>query len=305
MYKYNISHDHQLLVERALSILEQLNAPITDSAIFIYCHGLSRFGWCAKDKEYQFKIAVNENIRDDIFINTAIHELLHTIPNDNYSPHKGNWKYWANIVSNNTPYKMTVCDDISKINYKKKIDTTPRVICECPICHTKSEIKKTKIHNLQSQYFCGECHKILYSVLPDSPLKNMSIIERKAFIGLALKKFLSLDEIFNYVIYADLEDTRKLARYCLNNYPHNNKVHFKLCEYGCIDKVLKQELAKEYINGDWDNYIHSQEERLNFEGLFSLTKWYMPAVEHGYKVFGPIKLSASNCDCRGDGERRG
>ena len=290
-YFKGISDKDKALIEEGIRVLKEFNVPVSDEAIFIYCHGISRFGWCGKDKQHKFRIAINEDIvSDEEKISTVIHELLHTIPNDGYSMHRGQWKYWAEIISKNTQYKITASVEESKFYKMLKMDNEPTVICECPICHDKRRILERYFYYSPYQYFCRKCHKILYSVLPDSPLKNMSESERKAFVNQELKRDLSQEEIFNYVVYTDLEDTRKLTRYCLKKYPHNNELHFNLNKYGCIDKKLKEELAKEYINGDWDKYIHSLEERMNFEGFFACTKWYIPAVEHGDEVFGQILI---------------
>ncbi len=49
-------------------------------------------------------IYIDERLSEKDFIETAIHELLHTIDNKSYSAHRGIWKKWANFISQNSDY---------------------------------------------------------------------------------------------------------------------------------------------------------------------------------------------------------
>lgn len=89
------------------------------------------FGYHLKKGNYDI-VFINKNIvSSDKIINTTIHELLHTIPNDGFKPHSGNWKKYADIVSLNTLYKITVTYNSNDLDYKKIYSTE---FCFCPIC---------------------------------------------------------------------------------------------------------------------------------------------------------------------------
>ncbi|MCR4660490.1 MAG: hypothetical protein K5765_00640 [Clostridia bacterium] len=288
MFIYKIGDKDRALFEKALFILNELNAPITDEAVVVYCHGFSRFGVCYDDMKYKFKIAINEQIIDDEkFINTAIHELLHTIDNNGYTCHRGNWKNWADIVSSKTKYKITVSDNYSKIKYIPKICNHEFVECICPICETKINGSTKHINsNGQSDYFCKKCYKPFFSFFPDSPIKDLSTEEIKNYIKEMINKNPSLEDILKCLNYTDSNDTRVLIRYCLTYLKYESGCHPNI--HGYIDKKLKEELAIEYCNGEWDKHINSDKERVEFESIFSLTKWYVPVVNHGDKVFGRL-----------------
>lgn len=287
MYYYkNISDEDKALILEGIRVLNDLNVPISEEAIFVYCHGSSRFGWCGKDKEYKFRIAINEDIKnDEKKINTIIHELLHTIPNETYTMHGGNWKKYADYVSNNTNFKITVSDKYLKIDYKpKKIISFEK--CICPICNKIFDIKSSKIHGNVSDYRCKKCNKILYKTIPDSPLKEMTINERQYYIESKLCGVILKSDIYDYLIFSNKEDTRNLIRYFFKKYGFFSTDINKL--YGYIDKTLKEELCFEFLDGKWDCYINSEEERLNFESIFALTDWWTTITERSNSVFGPL-----------------
>ena len=86
--------------------------PVSQSVFFFECGGSSRFGYCKKGDAkgasgFEYSIAINKYIVNDKDISdTVAHELLHTIKTA--KNHDANWKYWANFVSRNTPFTITV-----------------------------------------------------------------------------------------------------------------------------------------------------------------------------------------------------
>ena len=93
----------------AINILDELNIPISHSIEFKYTNATGIFGSCIKlnNKETDYRIILSKPLlkTEDDYINTTIHELLHTI---NFSDgHKGQWKYYANIVNKNTKYYIS------------------------------------------------------------------------------------------------------------------------------------------------------------------------------------------------------
>lgn len=123
MYEFNekLSTEFIELIKKGIDVCNDLNIPISKNILFKLCTGSTRLGYTFKKDKYDI-VFINKNIESsDEIINTTIHELLHTIPNDGFKPHSGNWKKYADIVSTNTLYKITVTDNSNDLDYKKSI----------------------------------------------------------------------------------------------------------------------------------------------------------------------------------------
>ena len=103
-YNHNVSPYHRKLIEKAIFICNKLNVPISDSLTLGYCHGCSYVGQCRNDTK---TIVIDDRLQERAFIETTIHELLHTIDNKKSTPHNGSWKKWAKYISDNTDYYVT------------------------------------------------------------------------------------------------------------------------------------------------------------------------------------------------------
>ena len=105
MYNYNVSPYHRRLIEKAIAVCKDLRVPIADSVTFNYCHGKGYIGQYLNETKI---IEIDDRLIEKQFIETAIHELLHTIDNKKYSPHNGPWKKWAKHISDNSDYSIAV-----------------------------------------------------------------------------------------------------------------------------------------------------------------------------------------------------
>ncbi len=286
-YVFLVSPKHKDLILRAIEILSSLGAPISDDVQFKYMRypSFTLFGSCVKNylKSNRYSIHLNSRIAyDDDFINTVIHELLHTIDNTGYSSHKGNWAKWADIVSNNTIYQIKRCGD-AKLEYVEMpvIETKK---CYCPLCGEGIDVATKCIKDHKSSYICKKHFKSLYDMLPDSSIKDLSLSGRTEFICKKLESGLSFEEVLDIIPYASLDDTKKLVKYSLHNF-EIRIVHHKLYQY-TRDKTLLKELAEEYCSGVYDHIITDLNHRFDFEGLFALTSYWIKVTNRSNEVFG-------------------
>lgn len=130
MYAFRVSPHVENLIKECAARLITSGVPVSRSVFFFECGGSSRFGYCKKGDAkgasgFEYSIAINKYIVNDKDISdTVAHELLHTIKTA--KNHDANWKYWANFVSRNTPFTITVRANIKlqpaayKNNSRKK-----------------------------------------------------------------------------------------------------------------------------------------------------------------------------------------
>ena len=132
-YKFMMKKHHEDLIWECVELLQKLNIRFSKSIRFGYLvDNISKLGLCVatyyRSKGF-FIIRINEAINNDkTFIETAIHELLHTITDSDGEllclNHRGPWKEVAEFVSKNTPFEiktsskeqniLTFLDDRSK-----------------------------------------------------------------------------------------------------------------------------------------------------------------------------------------------
>lgn len=199
MYAFRVSPHVENLIKECAARLNTLGVPVSQSVFFFECGGSSRFGYCKKGDAkgasgFEYSIAINKYIVNDKDISdTVAHELLHTIKTA--KNHDANWKYWANFVSCNTPFTITVRANIKlqpaayKNNSRKKVfpveqyDENTMNILECPLCHDKIAVKKTVKPDKygQSEYLCRKCHKPYFFTVPSSSVAYMSAREKFRF----------------------------------------------------------------------------------------------------------------------------
>lgn len=288
MYFFTTNEKYNELIKEGIEICNKLSIPISDSVIFKLSTGRTHFGYCILDKEYKYKIFINKNIvSNEKIINTVIHELLHTIPNEGFKPHKGNWEKYAKIVSDNTKYKITVSDKAELINYSAG-KPKPVKRCFCPICGEIFESPINKIYLGRSYYYCKYHLKYYYEEYPNSPLKDMKDFEREEFVEKAFNEEYQIEEYVGFLPYTSILLTRKIIKFILNKFEFSYWNIHMIAPYIRIDKTLLEELAKEWCQGVYVNKIKSDKERISFEGIFSLTKWWIEVTEYSNKRFGTL-----------------
>ena len=107
-------------------------------------------------------------ITDKDIMNTAVHELLHTVKGG--MTHGGEWKKWKLFVNKNSEFKVTILSKIKLDSgaYKnKKVflegDFNPQTmeLLQCPKCFRKIAVKKgtCKTKDGKCKYFCSTCKK--------------------------------------------------------------------------------------------------------------------------------------------------
>ena len=103
------------MLAECIVLLEKLSVPISKSICpnVILTGSNNYYGRCCqkgslkKYKEFDFYIEVSGytlNNSEKSLRNTLIHELIHTVPGGQC--HTGEWKKWANYVSQKTGYKI-------------------------------------------------------------------------------------------------------------------------------------------------------------------------------------------------------
>ena len=279
MYSYDeISQKDKDLIIESLIIISNYNIPISRDIKFKYCYGTSRFGWCKKLGDSTYIIAFNKDINsDDKIIETIIHECLHTLDDDVRS-HQGIWSYYAKLISDKTKYKITISDDISKINSKKKVIDTTR--CICPLCRKETDIPTKNIINGKSTYSCKRCNKYFYIELPESVLKDMDSNNRIKYINSIDLDKLDLDKLLGLLPYTNKTATRIILRHIISNYKYTYDLHKNIYLYAHYDKEFLKELATNYCLGLYDNVIKEYEDRIEFEGLFASTPYWDMVVDY-------------------------
>ena len=244
MYAFRVSPHVENLIKECAARLITSGVPVSQSVFFFECGGSSRFGYCKKGDAkgasgFEYSIAINKYIVNDKDISdTVAHELLHTIKTA--KNHDANWKYWANFVSRNTPFTITVRANIKlqpaayKNNSRKKVfpveqyDENTMNILECPLCHDKIAVKKTVKPDKygQSEYLCRKCHKPYFFTVPSPSVayvrarktktrrryyigQNNRVRRRPFFENNALCHQKSLQQTV-YILFHDLPRNREL-----------------------------------------------------------------------------------------------
>ena len=101
-YACYVSQYHKKLIKKALDVCNLLKVPISVGYTFKYKpRHIKSIAFCDIDTNTIF---IDARLSERDFIETIIHELLHTIDNKNFSSHKGIWKKWANVITQNSEY---------------------------------------------------------------------------------------------------------------------------------------------------------------------------------------------------------
>ena len=234
-YAFKISNEHEHLVKQAINILSRLNVPISANCTFEYYSSYRSLGQCMKEGSDNYLIKISDKFlnNDDCIINTAIHELLHTIPNNTKDSHRGIWKKWADYVSRNSNYI------IAKNNE--------------------------------------------YDTWPNCSIKGMNNIEKNKYLNERIKEHnLEIKEIFDFWPYLDNNQEIMLMDYIVKNVAITHQVEHQFFNH--FRKHIDV-LANKYCSGCYDDYIEPNE-IINFEGLFSLTKYFNDVTLHSKQIFG-------------------
>lgn len=109
---------NRMLAECA-ALMRELGIPISDSICpeVVLTGSRTRYGSCSprgslkRYNQYDYYIEISGYTRgnsEKSLRNTLIHELIHTVPGG--LCHTGEWKKWADFVSENTEYTIQRCD---------------------------------------------------------------------------------------------------------------------------------------------------------------------------------------------------
>lgn len=261
MYAFRVSPHVENLIKECAARLITSGVPVSQSVFFFECGGSSRFGYCKKGDAkgasgFEYSIAINKYIVNDKDISdTVAHELLHTIKTA--KNHDANWKYWANFVSRNTPFTITVRANIKlqpaayKNNSRKKVfrveqyDKNTMNILECPLCHDKIAVKKTVKPDKygQSEYLCRKCHKPYFFTVPSPSVAYMSAREKQKLVDDIISDRITVsdDDLFLKIMpFVTKNLCNKLFIYYFttfpeivnSNLPRREKFRFFLVRYG-------------------------------------------------------------------------
>ena len=112
-YFFNTDEKTKQLIIDCLDELADLGVPVSKSVYFRLGEGTNLWGCCYLGKStkkysaYDYVVSINKNLVEKKDIKaTIIHELLHTIDIDCW--HKGLWKKWADYITENSNYTITV-----------------------------------------------------------------------------------------------------------------------------------------------------------------------------------------------------
>ena len=174
-YIFNFDQRFKEKVQYCLQKLNDLGVPISQSIYFAFNKGFSyygrtHFGKKIKEKyDCDYYITLNKFlITDKDIMNTAVHELLHTVKGG--MTHGGEWKKWKLFVNKNSEFKVTILSKVKLDSgaYKnKKVflegDFNPQTmeLLQCPKCCRKIAVKKgtCKTKDGKCKYFCSTCKK--------------------------------------------------------------------------------------------------------------------------------------------------
>ena len=104
--------------------------------------------------DVQEKFFFSENVTDKDILETLIHEYLHTLfPNDG---HTGNWKYWADYITNHSEYTIGRTKEVENFNGR---NTIYKYGVYCPKCgkFLGFYTRKSKVVSNSSHYIHKEC----------------------------------------------------------------------------------------------------------------------------------------------------
>lgn len=130
-----------------------------------------RLGQCIKIAPALFDINIsamllNDDIEDQITLNTIMHELLHTLPG--CLTHEGKWRSYADYVNEKLPqYNITRVANVSETGIA--VDRKPpvyRYVLRCSKCGQEiRRQKKSKVIMYYKNYRCGKCGSNLKKIL--------------------------------------------------------------------------------------------------------------------------------------------
>lgn len=142
---------------------EELNIPISNNIEYkINTRASQRYGACKEISYNFFRIEISDflledNVKEDILVNTIIHELLHTV--DGCMDHKEKWKNYANIVNNKLGYNIKRVTSRKELGLEEYISKEKvKYIFQCENCGQIVNIKrKCNFVNYYEQYRCVKC----------------------------------------------------------------------------------------------------------------------------------------------------
>ena len=106
---------------KATAICVKLNIPLGKiGEVKINRRAKKRWGCCKRVGDAPFTIEVNECLcdgkHDEALLNTLLHEYIHTVKG--CQNHGAEWKRWASVVSENTPYDISRTKSYEEMGFK-------------------------------------------------------------------------------------------------------------------------------------------------------------------------------------------
>jgi hypothetical protein len=114
LFSRYLSKDEKKWILECIDYVKSLNIPISNNIYFKHCYNFTESGWCETEEDSikaECTIAISKYLNyypdsfEQTFKEVCIHELLHTIKNQNLkNPHKGVWGKYAKMI--NSLYKF-------------------------------------------------------------------------------------------------------------------------------------------------------------------------------------------------------
>lgn len=103
---FNVPNEIIRKIKLSVLLLDYCSVPYSKNITFELFNSSRNYGTCEKRKS-DFLIRINKSLinnNETELVQTIIHEILHTI--DYEAGHSGLWKYYADLISSRTPFKI-------------------------------------------------------------------------------------------------------------------------------------------------------------------------------------------------------
>ena len=231
------------------------------------------------------KILLNADLNDKyIIIETAMHELLHTIDNEGFACHKGPWEKWANYISSVTCYRITQYNEPRPdcvLKYLTPVERKKYMADFIPFYSTNEKMKNM-LYYLDS----NDNYKIKKYIFDN--LDNFSKTELVLFLNAHLtleEKRPILQTLFN--VYDDETDNDWLSGF----------MKWRVSE----DRAFRKTLAKDILLGKYDSKIKNRRCIEFFTECFNSTSNYKKITSYFDEHFKDLtKKGKLNLDILSD-----
>lgn len=193
-------------------------------------------------------------------------------------------------INNKSYYKI----GLNTILFNNQIELKQTIIHE--LLHTIKFLTESENHNHSGAWkkYANKIGELTNNkikivdkgMLPNSILDNMKTYERECYVNELMQKYdLTLLKLIPACYYYfDWKKFKEIAYFCITNYDWED-----LNDHGdsiktYLTKEMKKVLMQKYINGDFDNKIKTIKGVFWFEGIFSLTEYFSPVIEHSKRI---------------------